>query len=116
MYERNAVKGPERVIADRDESSFWQIVKNLLVVYTELYLQLLKQQTPCKLRSGGVATLAVNSVYFVYRQKVKKPVHQLLVSVKFRYYLADVIIVEHILPYLIVLRCQILDYHILHAG
>lgn len=62
----DAVKCSERMVADGNKGSLWEIVQNFLVVNTEFYFKFLEKKTFYKFGSGGVTTVGVCRVDLVY--------------------------------------------------
>lgn len=91
------------MVADGDEGAGGKILQHVLSVDAQLDLELVDEQALDEFRARGVAAGAVDSVDLVDRQKVQQPVDQLRMAVERRKQLADIIVVEHVGAYFVIL-------------
>ncbi len=99
--ESYAVEGAKRMIAHGDKRAVLEGGQDILVVDTQLYLEVVDEHTPHEFRAGSVAIPAVNGIDLVDRKKMKQPIHKFLVTVEFRHQFLDIVVVEDIRAYFV---------------
>ena len=94
VYERYAVERTERMIAHGDKGPLGQIVEQLLIVYAQLYVEIV-EQTAAERRARSIEIMVVNPVYLVDVECLHQHLDQTALALEERRHLYDVVIVEH---------------------
>ena len=101
--EGDAVQRAKGMVADGDEGAGGKILQHVPAVDAQLDLELVYEQALDEFRARGVAAGAVDGVDLVDGQEFQQPVDELRMSVERRKQLADIIVVEHVGAYFVIL-------------